>query len=382
MKTILVLCDGTWNSPTIPEPTHVVELRDAAVDDAGQKVIYIPGVGARDGVKGMLNKVIDKIGGGAFGWGLAANVRSAYQQLANAYEQGDDIMIFGFSRGAFTAQALAGMLRKCGLPTGPGVTMRQVRRAFRLYQRKQDQDHPDSPHIMYERLCVSPDYATSDKDIAWRKERQASDTSFKLRVAYLGVWDTVGALGLPESVFGMNILSRGLARLWNGRYQFYDNDLTSMVKSARHAVAVGERREIFKPSLWVNLDQSGGDPAKGLNGGDTSDTRPFQQQFFVGNHSVVGGSSAPNKPISAITLKWIVEGAGGLRLRDGVDLPADTPDPTHRGFEVEAVFPPWDITPQSWREDPDMLCECHPSVVERMWAFVRYRPEPVRHLWP
>jgi uncharacterized protein (DUF2235 family) len=113
MKRYAIFCDGTWNSAAAEHPTNVVKLAQS-VDKTGatrttQVVLYIQGVGTGGG--GPLTRWVDKVGGGAFGWGLTENIEEAYRALIFGYSPGDEIFIFGFSRGAYTARSLAGLIR-------------------------------------------------------------------------------------------------------------------------------------------------------------------------------------------------------------------------------------------------------------------------------
>jgi len=122
-------------------------------------------------------------------------------------------------------------------------------------------------------------------------------------IAYLGVWDTVGALGIPNYF--------RIARFFNGKYRFHDTDLSNKVKSARHAVAIDETRRSFEPALWSGFDEmnraAGKDP--------TAPDAPYQQKWFPGVHSAVGGGG-DYRGISDQALEWIWAGArlAGLEL--------------------------------------------------------------------
>jgi len=196
------------------------------------------------------------------------------------------------------------MIRKCGLASD--TTPEGINRAFDLYRKRGAGNHPDKPHILEERKAISPSFATSQEDIDWR-----GDSSEIVNIAYLGVFDTVGARGIPPAIFG-----RLLATVWNSQYRFHDTELSSLVKSARHAIAVDERRVFYKPARWDNLTE--------LNGTHASDDplRPYQQCWFVGNHGVIGGSSEDGQPLSVIPQQWILHGAGSLALKpdSGPDL--------------------------------------------------------------
>lgn len=306
MKRIVFFCDGTWNRADAARPTSILRLAQAvtpsAADGIKQVVFYQQGVGTGRGTS-RLARWTDKFLGGALGWGLEDNIVEAYRNLVFCYEPGDQIFIFGFSRGAYTARSLAGLIRKAGIV--PRDKVQLVGRAMDLYRRRGQAMAPDQEAVMAERATLSPDVATSQTDIEWRlsQMRMARDGTppILVQIRYLGVLDTVGALGLP-SVLGV------FAKLVNDRYAFHDTDLSHLVLSARHAVAIDERRVLYPPALWGNLD--GPD---GLNGEQTGPDRPYQQMWFPGVHGVVGGSR--NVPgLSAYPADWIAQGARAKHL--------------------------------------------------------------------
>lgn len=369
MKRIAVFCDGTWNSPVMDQPTHVHQLYLAVDQTPDQAAAYFPGVGTGGKVDFFVTNAINKIGGGAFGWGLRGKIIAAYEFICQQYDPGDEILIFGFSRGAYTARSLAGMIRKCGLLNR--ISRSSLRKAYRLYKKGGPHNHPDTAHIHAARREMSPRFATSQRDL----DQRGNDGSFLVRIAYLGIWDTVGALGIPEPVFGP------LAKAWNSLYRFHDTDLSSMVQTARHALALDERREMFRPTMWGNLDVTrnaqGQVVGDGLNRGDTSDTRPFQQIWFVGDHGMVGGSGQV-RGLTAITLDWLAKGAqrAGLTLNAGPQLLDAVPDPLapgkeqheHRLFETLAP----DLL--AWRTGTKAAHDIHPSVPTRVQGVTGYNP--------
>ena len=168
-KKLIVCCDGTWNDEdSAGGQTNVAKLhrllQNKFVEQVDQLVFYVSGVGTQPG---------EKVRGGAFGEGLDANILEAYSLLVQHYEEGDQLFLFGFSRGAYTARSLAGFIRNSGLLKSNYVG--QLTNAFILYRDRTDATSPTSV--------------------------QASD--FKTRYSYtpdiefIGVWDTVGSLGVP-----------------------------------------------------------------------------------------------------------------------------------------------------------------------------------------
>lgn len=299
MKRIAFFCDGTWNRLSAPNPTHVARLARAvmpsATDGATQLVYYQQGVGTGRGTNGLARKM-DKLLGGALGWGLDDNIIEAYRNLIFWYEPGDEIFIFGFSRGAYTARSLAGLIRTAGIP--PRAHLPRLQQAVDLYRARGHDTHPDADKSRRFRRDFAPLTATSEEDLAWRQAQGDADV-YHLRLAYLGLWDTVGALGLP-GVFGE------VSKVVNRKYAFHDAALSRMVRAARHAVAIDERRRLYPPTLWDNIDA--------LNGPEvTGDERPYRQEWFPGVHSVLGGSG-PVPALSAFSADWVVAGARDLKL--------------------------------------------------------------------
>lgn len=311
MKRIAIFCDGTWNSPRARNQTNVVRLAETVLSrDAGgtgQIVIYQRGVGSGRSASGAAS-LRDRILGGVFGNGLTANIEEAYKNLMLAYEPGDEIMVFGFSRGAYTARSLVGMIRACGIL--PRRMLARVDEAMEYYRSRDPATRPGDAASIAWRARMSPDVATSQSDLDYRRDQGLPEPAL-LRIAYMGIWDTVGEHGVP-SVFGV------LAKALNSELRFHDARLSSMVASARHAVAIDERRRLYPPALWDNLDR--------LNGDATGAARPLQQIWFAGDHSGVGGGGGLYG-LASITLDWVARGAmaAGLALDRGL-LAAATRD--------------------------------------------------------
>jgi uncharacterized protein (DUF2235 family) len=280
MKRIVVCCDGTWNRADARHPSNALRLARAVEpqgpDGTVQIVCHLDGVGSGRGT-GWLSRLTDKALGGAMGLGLAENVAEAYRFLVFNYAPGDSIYLFGYSRGAFTARSLVGLIRNCGILERDRIVL--LPKAIRLYRQRGDASHPNG-----------------DRARKFRARNAVGGMEFFPDLAYLGVWETVGALGVPEHMI--------LARMLNRGFEFHDTRLTAKVAAARHAVAIDERRRTFQPALWDNLDE--------LNASDP--TVPYRQVWFPGNHGCVGGGAS--LPLSNDALYWIACGAenAGLAL--------------------------------------------------------------------
>ena len=378
MARIAIFCDGTWNSPTMKQPTHVVRLFEKTRRTNAQHTHYFEGVGTGGGEVNLFAKALMKVGGGAFGWGLNENIKQAYAALCDQYEVGDEIFIFGFSRGAYTARSLAGMIRKCGIVANS--TPDALDEAFRLYRKPGIDNHPDALHVLQALRKLSPRFATSDQDMNWHAVTPWRDDPaqmHKVEIAYMGIWDTVGSLGVPAPLLGP------VATVWNSKYRFHDTLLTSMVKSARHAVALDERRVFYRPALWDNLEASRGHA--GLNKGDRSKTRAYQQVWFTGTHAIVGGSAPKARALTGQSMLWIAEGAQKAGLDINMDYLLDrAPDPMADSHTLSQ--PPWLYTVAGnllkWRQGPGHPIDLHPSADQRVNGRRDYRPRSLKNLLP
>jgi uncharacterized protein (DUF2235 family) len=266
MKRLVLCCDGTWNSADqeragVACPTNVVRLAYRVAKRAGpmpQILYYDQGVGT--------GNALDRLSGGALGEGLEDNIHDAYRFLVGNYEADDELFLFGFSRGAFTARSLVGMIRKCGILRRDAV--QHYRAARELYR---SAEHPDDPAPR-----------------AFRDRHSVTGTE-PIPVRFIGVWDTVGSLGIPL---------RGLRGLTRGKYQFHDTELSSTVAHACHALAIDEHRAPFEPTLWSYAPKEG---------------QTVEQVWFSGAHSDVGGGYAA-PCVSDIALAWMLDRARGAGL--------------------------------------------------------------------
>jgi hypothetical protein len=282
MRNLVICCDGTWNTPEqmdqgVPVPTNVVRLFNCVSDRTAQGVqqvrYYHPGVGTDGGW-------VQRLKEGGIGEGLGRNVQSAYRWLADNWQPGDRIFLFGFSRGAYTVRSLAGMLGACGLLDPKGLDeatiWKRVSAAFLQGYRKRR--------------------ATGDWGAGWAfHESEAGNRSIPIEL--VGVWDTVGALGIPDDMALLNLFDD------RSQYTFHDTRLGQGIRHARHAIALDERRETFAPTLWDNAN----------------DGNRVIQLWFPGVHSDVGGGY-PETGLSDGALAWMIDQAGalGLAFRDSM----------------------------------------------------------------
>ncbi len=303
MKNIAILCDGTWQNFGQPYPTNVAKIARAIgprnADGGAQIVYYDDGVGVSQGVLDAATHLV----GGALGAGLDYKIGRAYEFLCLNYEPGDRLYIFGFSRGAYTARSLVGLLRWAWIlrrdhisdvfaatalyrsrpPKGSDHALEDAFEA-RAAQFRSDHSYPAAPFVDGKNYDpADPASLAAGDECAW--------------VQFLGVWDTVGALGFPSVL--------PFADTLNARYGFYDTNLSRFVRSARHAVSIDERRKAFEPTLWDNI------AAQNTHAGADQlayGKRPYQQVWFPGNHGSVGGGG-DDGGLSLIPMLWMAEGA-------------------------------------------------------------------------
>ncbi len=270
MKRIVLCCDGTWNRPAQGIPTNVIKTARAvlptAPDGTPQIVFYDAGVGTE-------GRLLSRLSGGVFGEGLAKNVGDAYRFLVHNYEDGDQVYLFGFSRGAYTARSTVGLLRNLGLLHKMHAD--RFPEALALYRRR------DAKPGSYEALRFIDCYSRVVQ-----------------RIEFMGVWDTVGPLGIPWRRRLLGFLPLLAVPIWPREdLDFHDVTLSGIVKHGYHALAIDETRKPYPPSLWAAPKQG----------------QEVQQRWFAGVHSDVGGGQAESG-LSDAALVWMIERAQPLGL--------------------------------------------------------------------
>ena len=265
-RKLIVLCDGTFNDPA--DNTNVFKFKNALARP-DQLVYYDEGVGITEegNRKGWFGKTVDSLMGGAFGSGLSMNVQQAYRWVCDNYQDGDELYFLGFSRGAYTARSIVGMIRKLGLIRAP-LERNTLAAAFSQYR---NEHHPNCPEIEKFRDKLNT--------------RRVEDVCLR----FLGVWDTVGALGVP--VVGPRSL---VAR---HRWGFHDTRLSSHVVTARQSLAIDEKRAAFLPAPWC------ADAKRQEKAPDS-----VKQVWFPGCHSDIGGGNGH------ITFHWMLREAASAGL--------------------------------------------------------------------
>lgn len=271
MKRLAIFLDGTWN--TLNNNTNVWRLKSLTAETADQRVYYSQGVGTRRG---------ESARGGVTGWGIDDEIIEAYTWLIQNFDDGDEIFIFGFSRGAYTARSLSGLICKCGvLRLGAPLSIEQLYARYRIY---------DAPTIRSLLNKPLPDGASLE-------ERWLTAYSRPTKIRFVGVWDTVGSLGLPVWSIAAKVR----------KYRFLDTHLRLDNEYAFHALALDEHRKNFEPTFWTKTDRVGHEAAA------PRQIDKVEQRWFVGAHANVGGGYASD-PLAQRPLKWLMEKAAGLGL--------------------------------------------------------------------
>ena len=338
-KRIIVCADGTWNRPekNIKKefPTNVLKLARAispvAKDKKPQQVFYDWGIGSYS----------DKIVGGVTGKGLHKNIMDDYRYIVQNYSDGDELFLFGFSRGSYTIRCLCGLINNCGILKRADANL--IQKAFDHYKKS------------------GKDYAPDGKESIKFRKKYAHKSK---EVQFVGVWDTVGAMGIPISFLG----------LFNDKDEFYDTKIGPNVRIARHALAIDEHRSDFEPTIWKqrkNMD--------------------LKQVWFCGAHSNIGGSYAPDKDGSSLSdnaLEWMVKEAqkAGLSVEKHLqkNIKANPLAKLHNSkrsfYRIKKTY----YRPIEHGKDEVLI---HESVKKRWDANAKYRPKNLKkyinkHGWP
>lgn len=287
-KRIVLCSDGTGNRGGTGNDSNVFSLYKAIEvnNPPGEEqfVFYDNGVGTSG------NKYVRAVSG-AFGFGFRQNVRDLYEYLATHYDPDAKIFVFGFSRGAATVRAFIGMVQVCGLVNRENLTDNEV------------QDRIDEALKIYEKN----DPGTDDPPPGADQFKARDDVLADVKFHFLGVWDTVSALGFPvDWSYALTILFESLDWLsdfiWPHR--FYSYRLNQNVATIRHALAVDDERTTFHPKVWNETRKNA--------------CQDIEQVWFAGTHSNVGGGY-PRFGLSNVALHWMMCWAArhGLRFKPG-----------------------------------------------------------------
>lgn len=323
-KNIVVFSDGTGQEGGQGNNTNVYKLFNMVEDRTGRQIAFYDrglGTGWR------------KFSGSVFGAGISKNILECYEFIFDNYNAGDQIHLYGFSRGATTVRSLSGFIHMFGVL--PKSRPELIKRAFKIYK------------------------------IRSRRKRNKKAAEFVskhhtmwIKIQFLGVWDTVAALGVPFKP--LNVF---LDKIPAFRHKFHDLRLSESVVHARHALAIDDQRLTFHPTLWeadVKQDQS------------------MKQIWFCGMHSDVGGGYK-EQGLADITLSWMIKEAvdKGLVIFEGHPVSVK-PDPDGKMHDSRGSFFEkfYRKSTRSWNARSHGKPVIHESVLKRTLNVKNKKPPP------
>lgn len=287
LRRLALFLDGTWDkeegNTNVWRAKCLCSFRGA--DGKDQKIFYNPGVGTTFGAQWR---------GGVFGYGIDDVIVAAYKWLVEAFEDGDELFIFGFSRGAYTARSLSGFISRCGLlKLGAPLGIKQ------LYDRYRKGNVVRTIHQL---LAPATDKTGLDLEERWMVAH-----CNPVSVKFTGVWDTVGAITKTNNA----------KFLTGGDHSFLDTNLRKTETYVYHALAVDENRDSFDATLLSQYVPNG-QPLPFHSPRPLSDV---EQRWFVGAHGDVGGGSY-NDLLAQIPLRWLLTKASahGLTFRRAFEV--------------------------------------------------------------
>jgi uncharacterized protein (DUF2235 family) len=329
VKRLIVCCDGTWQKLSSNYPSNVVKITQAikplAEDKTPQVVFYDEGIGT--------GKRIDKLLGGAIGRGIDQNIQDVYRLLCLNYEEGDEIYLYGFSRGAYTVRSLAGLIYCSGLLYRNKIG--QAPQAYKLYRKRTKPGEISTPN--------------TEEAINFRR-----NNSRHVPITFLGCWDTVGALGIPDQISWLSIDEQ-----FNQKYQFHDTSLSPIIHNARHAVAIDEIKRVFDVTPMLKSSKN---PAQNLH-----------QVWFPGEHGCVGGGTKKQSGLSDGALQWMIDESKtvGLEFDESKVIEGVNPDPTIAFNNTSKLI--LILAGHNLRKVD--FASLHPSVIARWSKVDNYRPK-------
>jgi uncharacterized protein (DUF2235 family) len=286
-KNIVLCSDGTGNRDIKGRGTNVFKLFEAVdLNDHRTNPLLDQQLAYYDDGVGTGGNTFLRAFGGAAGYGLKRNVKDLYRALSRVYDEGDRIYLFGFSRGAFTARTLAGLIGTCGIVKGETcatthVLQEAVEAAYKAYRSRYGSILVDLGRKVR---------GATDSARLIERFQQSYPVHTNVSIEFIGVWDTVDAVGMPFAL-------AGLVNRFVYQFKFPTQTLGAHVKRAYHALAIDDARQAFEPVLWVGADER------------------IEQVWFAGAHSNVGGGY-PKQGMSLVALDWMLAhaAASGLRL--------------------------------------------------------------------
>jgi uncharacterized protein (DUF2235 family) len=350
-KNLVICCDGT-NNQFEGYHTNVIRTYKVCLNNPGQVTYYDPGVGTlpEPWSRTKLDKRLDMLRGLAYGDGLIDNISDAYRFLMANYQAGDQIFLFGFSRGAFTARAVAALLHSVGLlPPGPDNLLPYA--------------------IEYWRNDLGPATAGAAVCVEFK-----ATLAKPCPIHFIGVWDTVGSVG------------------YINQFQTFPHTAHNPeVAHVRHAVSIDERRSTFRQNLMEPQPL----------------TQDIKNVYFAGVHSDVGGGYPPEESgLAKIAFEWMMREAvscglqiDSVALNAEINLSGTPPDPTGtlhkslrclwwfgeilpiRRFSWADKKKHWHWLKGAFNQPRDILrvaknpwVRLHQSVIDRLKGLSNYRP--------
>lgn len=341
-RKIVICLDGTGNQMKAKGHTNVATLYEMLdlSDPSRQLGYYDPGVGTMSAAnaRGPVDRWFSRLCGLAFGSGLKTNVAEAYTFLMQHWQPGDEVYVFGFSRGAYTARALVGMLNRPGLlrPGSENLVPYAVAQ-FATNRTLSDSDKANMRAFAHafcwgtEATPLSPAWDGDTYEMHWHA----------VPVAYVGVWDTVKAAGILR--FG--------DLHWPFTHQLFN------AKRVRHAVSIDEYRRPYREYL-VDHRHYG-----------------LEEAWFAGVHSDVGGTFEDDPRLAKIALKWIVDGTlPDMHWRAGAYARQCTVAESFAGGTKHKMGKIWFLVGTRHRKLPDPA-KLHASVRVRRKLDASYLPK-------
>jgi uncharacterized protein (DUF2235 family) len=331
-RNLVVCCDGTSNEIGVLV-TNVLKLYRIAEKDDRQRVFYDPGVGtiSQLAMWGRLSQKISAVVGLATGYGLDDNILDAYRWLCLNYCEGDRIYLFGFSRGAYTVRAIAGLINMIGLLRADQLNITDY--ALTAYKRAGEKNN---------------------LKLAWQFQRLSEGRD--VTIHFMGVWDTVASVIVPRP-----------DRFYLPSLQFLPfTKQNKRVRTLRHALAIDERRRMFRHYRW-NEGQKFADHRFGADEID-QDSR---QVWFAGVHADIGaGYPEQESGLSKFPLEWMLDQAAAHGLRLDASLRAHLVQGHHEAGSLQTYVA------------PDPAAQLHRSL-KGFWWVLEYFPKRAKWLrWP
>ncbi|KAK8049186.1 hypothetical protein PG994_010916 [Apiospora phragmitis] len=359
-KRIIVCCDGTWQnsvdnyvkaSPQNPTPRLAASSNATRIsrsfartckDGTFQVIYYQVGVGSGSSSGSGITNILSRILGGAFGVGIAENIREAYSYICANHVDGDEIVLLGFSRGAFTARSIAGMITNLGLLTRTG--MDYFFPIFKDSQNFMNYNYEDPfPKLPFPNKPKGDGaveaYRTRLVELGYTRVHEKGGDGDPIKIKAVGVWDTVGSLGIPTVPF-LEKLSIFRSTV---EYQWYNTNLSDKIEHAFQALALDEIRGPFSPAIW---ERHAGSEV----------TIDLRQVWFPGGHSNIGGGEE-DQGVSNMTLAWMMDQLASI----GVEF---VPDALVRVFKKNVKYYQQSLYVDNWAISP--IVEANKPV--RPWA--------------